>query len=126
MLDTVTWLWLDSDPDRIPGPILRQLQRSESELYLSVASAWEIAIKYSLGKLPLPNRPARYVPAALERMRVVPLRIEQSHALAVADLPRHHADPFDRLLIVQAQIEKLAIVTPDSQFDAYEVELVRI
>lgn len=97
---------------------------SENELFLSAASAWEIAIKYALGKLPLPMPPADYVLSRMESSGTSALPVLHSHALYVAKLPRHHNDPFDRLLIAQAQIETLSILTADGQFEAYEVEIL--
>jgi PIN domain nuclease of toxin-antitoxin system len=85
----------------------------DHELFLSAASAWEIAIKQALGELRLPEPPARYVPARAQRLKTTPLSIEQEHALRVALLPSHHRDPFDRILVAQAQLENLTILTAD-------------
>lgn len=86
---------------------------------LSAASAWEIAVKWSIGKLPLAAPPAEYVPSRLERQGVTGLPIEPRHALRVAALPQHHRDPFDRLLIAQAQVEDLYFLTADRALQAY-------
>ena len=96
----------------------------ENELFLSAASAWEIAIKHAIGKLKLPEPPERYVPSRLEALRTLALPIEHSHALQVGSLPRHHRDPFDRLLIAQAQLEDLPILTSDEVFASYDVETI--
>lgn len=100
------------------------LQDPENQLFLSAASSWEIAIKYALGKLPLPSPPVEYVLSRMETSGTSPLPVQHSHALYAGSLPRHHADPFDRLLIAQAQLENLKILTVDRQFEAYEVELL--
>ena len=100
------------------------LQDPENEIFLSAASSWEIAIKYALGKLPLPVPPMEYVLSRMETSGTAPLPVQHSHALHAGSLPRHHADPFDRLLIAQAQLENLQILTADSQFGAYEVDLL--
>jgi PIN domain nuclease of toxin-antitoxin system len=97
----------------------------DTTILLSVASSWEIAIKYALGKLPLPTPPAEYVPSRMERSGTSGLAIEHEHALRVAALPPHHRDPFDRMLVAQAQIESLPILTADAVFDAYEVTILR-
>jgi PIN domain nuclease of toxin-antitoxin system len=102
---------------------MKLLQHPESELVLSAASSWEIAIKHAIGRLKLPIPPEEYVPSRMERSGVVALPIEHSHALHVASLPLHHRDPFDRLLIAQAQLEKLPILTADRQLEPYEVEI---
>jgi PIN domain nuclease of toxin-antitoxin system len=97
----------------------------DSELLLSAASAWEIAIKHSLGRLRLPMDPAEYVPSRMAATGTSPLSIHHSHALRVSQLPPHHRDPFDRMLIAQAQVEGLPILTADPQFAAYAVEVLR-
>lgn len=126
LLDTHCWLWLQAEPERFSEPLLAVLADPEHDLLLSAASAWEIAIKYALGKLKLPSEPADYVPSRMQRSGTTGLPIQHAHALRVADLPPHHADLFDRLLIAQAQLETLCIVTADSAFDAYDVELQRV
>jgi PIN domain nuclease of toxin-antitoxin system len=112
-------------PHRFSADGRRRLVAPEHELYLSAASAWEIAIKTSLGRLRLPIDPAEYVRTRLLQSRTVPLPITHEHALRVASLPDHHRDPFDRLLIAQAQLEGLVIMTSDAHFSAYQVEIVR-
>ena len=124
LLDTQCWLWMAASPEKL-SPHARALVRTtEHELYLSAASAWEIAIKHALGKLRLPQPPERYVPARSETLRTLPLPIDESHALRVAVLPSHHRDPFDRLLVAQAQIEDLPILTADPVFGRYDVEVI--
>jgi PIN domain nuclease of toxin-antitoxin system len=125
LLDTHVWLWMLAAPDRIRPDLLEELQDRGTRLLLSAASAWEIAIKWSLGRLPLPEPPARYVPSRMERSGVSGLAVEHVHALRVATLPPHHRDPFDRLMIAQAQVESAPIVTMDPSFDAYDVSIVR-
>lgn len=125
LLDTHVWLWMVSAPERIREQARRALADRDNVVLLSAASAWEIAIKYRLGKLPLPEDPATFIPARLARDRVTPLPVSIEHALHVATLADHHSDPFDRLLVVQAQLEGLLLVTVDAQFDAYDVELLR-
>jgi PIN domain nuclease of toxin-antitoxin system len=115
---------MQADSKRLPPPIREKLQDPENQLFLSAASSWEIAIKYALGKLPLPLPPTEYVLSRMETSGTTPLPVEHSHALHVGSLPHHHADPFDRLLIAQAQLENLEILTADRQFEAYEVDLL--
>ena len=93
-------------------------------MFLSAASAWEIAIKYSSGRLRLPVEPGEFVRSRLVASQTTPLPVQHNHALQVVHLPHHHRDPFDRLLIAQAQIEGLAIMTADSSFRAYDVEVI--
>jgi len=110
-------------PERFAESARKLVQDSGNTLLLSAASSWEIAIKYALGRLPLPAPPSEYVPERIRRSGVVPLPIQHSHALQVATLPHHHRDPFDRLLIAQAQVEKLPILTSDRQLAAYDVRI---
>ncbi len=124
LLDTHCWLWLQMAPERISGSTMDLLGDPDNEIYLSAASAWEIAIKNSLGKLPLPLPPDQYVTTRLEMSGTISLPISHQHALRVADLPFHHHDPFDRLLVAQAQLEEFALVTADRHLAAYELDLV--
>jgi PIN domain nuclease of toxin-antitoxin system len=124
LLDTSCWLWMTAAPERLSAATRTLLLDERTELYLSAASAWEMAIKYGLGKLQLPVPLEDYLPSRLAAFRTSPLAVEHAHALRVATLPAHHRDPFDRLLIAQAQIENLAILTSDRSFARYEVEIV--
>lgn len=110
-------------PERFSSSALAMIEDPDSELLLSSASSWEIAIKYSIGRLVLPIPPEQYVPDRMRSSGVRGLPIEHSHALHVASLPRHHRDPFDRLLIAQAQLESLTIITTDRQLVDYDVAL---
>ena len=124
LLDTHVWLWMLDAPRRIAQRSRELVSAEESELLLSAASAWEIAIKHGTGNLPLPGDPELVVPAWMDRTRVLPLAVGHAHALRVARLPLHHRDPFDRLLIAQAQIERVPIMTADPHFGAYDVEVI--
>jgi PIN domain nuclease of toxin-antitoxin system len=95
-----------------------------SELYLSAASSWEIAIKAKTGKLVLPERPSQIVANAMRLMSMRALDITHFHALAVEDLPAVHRDPFDRMLVAQANTEQMVLLTADRIFEKYKVELV--
>jgi len=81
-------------------------------------------VKYALGKLRLPERPREYLANYLQQTHVTALAITSEHAAYVADLPSHHRDPFDRLIIAQAVLERLPILTADTQMDRYDVELI--
>ncbi len=123
LLDTHCWLWLQTEPERFSPDVLLELGDPATELFLSAASAWEIGIKYALGKLPLPEPPDVYVPSRLERSGTSPLAVSHRHALHVARLPNHHRDPFDRLLVAQAQLDGLTLMTSDPLLSPYEVQL---
>lgn len=126
LLDTHVWLWLQTTPERLGDEVVDLLADRTNTLLLSSASSWEIAIKYRLGKLPLPEPPAAYVPDRMRLSGVIPLPVEHSHALRIGDLPDHHSDPFDRLLVAQAQELAIPIVTADHQLSAYSVDLVLV
>jgi PIN domain nuclease of toxin-antitoxin system len=119
LLDTEALIWWDAD-DRRLGPRARSDIRTAIEVYVSAASAWEIAIKVALGKLRTKRRAALAV--AEGGFKELPLTFE--HADAFDDLPWHHRDPFDRLLIATARVEQLTIVTSDGHFEEYDVPLV--
>jgi PIN domain nuclease of toxin-antitoxin system len=107
------------------GRRARQLiERDAQSIHVSAGSVWEIAVKAGAGKLRLRDSLDLWMPDIFERYGFVTLDITVAHAVAVAALPRHHPDPFDRLLIAQAQLEDLTIVTSDTAFADYDVKLV--
>src|SRR5436305_1468838 len=112
LFDTHCLLWWLSDPGQLNAGC-EPCWRRENELYLSAISALEIAIKWRLGKLTLPESPETFVSRVVREQSLIPLPVRQDHALAVASLPRKHSDPFDRVLICQSRIEDLPIVTAD-------------
>ncbi len=123
LLDTQTWLWMQASPERLGARSTALVADPDTDLLLSAASSWEIAIKYRLGKLPLPTTPARYVPDRMRSSGVDPLPVTHAHTFRVAELPEHHRDPFDRLLIAQAQLDGLTVLTADPMFAKYEVDV---
>lgn len=121
LLDTHVLLWWWQDDPHLSDELRAQIATPSHELFVSVASAWEITIKTSLGKLRFPLE--RMTPLLdAEGFRLLPIQL--IHALAVADLPWHHRDPFDRLLIAQARAEGLTLVTCDARFAQYEVAVL--
>lgn len=111
-------------PERLSAQNQALLSDPENQLFLSSASSWEIAIKYSIGRLVLPMPPSQYVLSRLESAGTSALPVLHTHALHVGTLPQHHKDPFDRLLIAQAQLEELVLLTADRFFAAYDVEVL--
>lgn len=120
LLDTHTFLWFVNDSQQLSHEA-KDLIESDVDLLLSVASLWEIAIKASLGKLTLPDDYDKFIPQQIALNDVEPLPISLAHLNVVARLPFHHRDPFDRLLVAQAMVENIPIVSADSSFDAYSV-----
>ncbi len=93
------------------------------EVYLSSASSWEIVVKFGTGKLDLPKRPSILIPEALARFSIRALPITLSHTLAVEELPNHHKDPFDRILVAQARSEAMVLMTEDLEVSKYPIEI---
>jgi PIN domain nuclease of toxin-antitoxin system len=117
-------LWWHFSPDRLGAEALALFEDRRAPLLLSAASSWEIAIKAALGRLDLPLPADRFVPEQMAEDGIDPLPIEHAHALRVARLPPHHGDPFDRLLVAQAQMERCAFLTADPKVLAYDLEVV--
>jgi len=124
LLDTHVWLWLISAPERLPDPMRDQLADPSAELHLSVAAVWEIAIKHAAGKLRYSGSPQTQVPIHIQRSGVAILGITVDHALGAAALPKHHRDPFDRLMLAQAAAERCTFATVDARLAAYGVPLL--
>ena len=121
LLDTHIFLWFIMGSPRLSTHARDLIEDEANEKFLSVASLWEIAIKYSLGKLSLSAPFDKLIPQQLSLNGFELLNIKIDHATMVATLPFHHRDPFDRLLIAQAMTEKMSVVSSDSAFDAYTI-----
>lgn len=125
LLDTHVFLWTASEPEKIAEPARLAIANAENEVYVSAAVAWEITLKTALGKLKVPGDPAVWFPARVRSLGFAQLPILAEHALAVGALPDHHRDPFDRLLIAQAQLEGMHLVTRDPEIQKYPLNYVR-
>ena len=124
LLDTCTFLWLTGQSAKL-SPTARDLCANPNHaLFLSAASAWEIEVKYRLGRLALATQPERFVPEQREAHEVFALPFEESAALRHGRLPGLHKDPFDRMLVCQAQEHGLTLITPDKKITAYPVNSV--
>lgn len=124
LLDTHAFIWWDSDPIKFATDILEMCQDPENLLMLSVASVWEMQIKLQLGKLKLTLPLAELIKAQQQINRIDILAINLQHVLALEELPLHHKDPFDRILIAQAHVEKAVLVSKDPVFSEYPVQVV--
>ncbi len=124
LLDTHTFLWWNLDDPQLSTAARTVIADGRNTIYLSAVTAWEIAIKAAKGRLTLPEPADRYVAERMSLHAVFALPVEISHALEVCNLPPLHADPFDRLLVAQARLEKLAILTADAAIGQYEVEVI--
>jgi len=123
LLDTHTFLWWITDSPQISATARELIRDGRNVLYWSAASSWEVSIKYSLGRLSLPDVPERFLPFELAKNRVECLPIIDDHAFQAGQLPHHHRDPFDRMLIAQAQVESLVLVSDDRQLTLYDVKI---
>jgi PIN domain nuclease of toxin-antitoxin system len=124
LLDTHTFLWWVADAPELSPPARAAIGNAGNDCFLSAASCWEMAIKVSLGKLELDGTVERFVPHHLSVNGFLELPVEVRHAAAVSRLPFHHRDPFDRLLVCQAQQEHLAVVSADSVFRRYGLKRI--
>lgn len=124
LIDTHVWLWALSADQRLRREARDLIQDPHNEVLLSVASAWEIGIKAAKDKLDLPAPAEIFVPEAIATSPTKILEITLRHALRSAALPPHHNDPFDRLLVAQAQIEQLPVLTAEKSFELYEIDVI--
>ncbi|MEW5787937.1 MAG: type II toxin-antitoxin system VapC family toxin [Pseudomonadota bacterium] len=124
LLDTHAFLWWISDAPDLSGPARKAIANEGNDCFLSLASCWEMAIKTSLGKLRLALPLERFIPEQLASNGFSLLPIDFRHTARVESLPFHHRDPFDRLLIAQAQAEKLVLVSADGAFNDYGVRRI--
>lgn len=123
LLDTGIFLWSLDQFENLSEEAQRVLKNGQ-EVFLSAASSWEIVIKFGLGKLNLPKVPSMFIPEAMARFKAQPLPISHPHTLLVAELPSHHKDPFDRMLIAQARSEGMTLMTADSMCAKYPVQIL--
>ncbi len=121
LLDTVAFLWAVIDAPELSDDARELFVDPGNEVYLSSVSAWEISVKNALGKLPLPDSPARYVPAQRRQHGIETLHLDEEAALRLNRLPVLHKDPFDRMLVCQALAKGLVILTPDRLIAQYPV-----
>jgi PIN domain nuclease of toxin-antitoxin system len=121
LLDTVVFLKTASAAGDIPPRVKGLLLNEDNEIHVSVASYWEIAIKYSIGKLALPDRPDRFLHQHREKLGAEILTLDEESVLHVTLLPDLHRDPFDRILICQAIVHGMVLLTPDHRISRYPV-----
>lgn len=124
LLDTCTFLWLAGGGRALPPRAAAAFQSPDNEVFLSAASAWEIAVKYASGRLALPAPPDRLIATERERLGVAALPLDEDSAMHVIKLPHLHRDPFDRILVSQAIVHGLTILTPDPQIAQYPARVL--
>ncbi len=123
LLDTHAFLWWISDDARLSERCRAIISDGVNEILFSAVSAWEIVVKAGIGRLAVPDNLENYIPEQVSRNRFEVLPISITHALRVSRLPNHHKDPFDRMLVAQAQVEKVTILTGDAQIARYPIRV---
>jgi len=124
LLDTHTFLWWITDDPKLSLRVRGIISDGENEIFISAATGWEIVIKSQIGRLKLPDEPRRFI---LEQLRINGMKslpIEMRHALHISTLPTYHQDPFDRILIAQAQMEDLPVLSADPEIAKYQVTII--
>jgi PIN domain nuclease of toxin-antitoxin system len=122
LLDTHVFLWAASAPERLSPVARNAIEDPKNEVFVSAAVVWEIVIKHALGKLRLPASPASFIPSVIAQLGFRALPITHEHALTVCVLPKHHNDPFDRMMIAQARCEGMTLISTDRNVGCYAVQ----
>lgn len=123
LLDTHTFLWFVNDDPQL-SPIAKNLLESDADVWVSIASLWEIAIKVNIGKLTLPKPFNEFISQQIQSNEIDVLAIAITHVSEISTLPSHHRNPFDRLLIAQSMIEQVPLISVDVIFDRYGIDRV--
>lgn len=124
LLDSHTFLWAATADDRLPPAVADLIEEGGTRVFVSVATTWELTLKVMTGKLRLPAPPAEHFAEHIERFRADLLAIHQRHVAALPELPAIHFDPFDRMLVAQALVEDLDLVTGDERIRRYPVRTI--
>ena len=123
LLDTHVLIWWITSDRRLSGKAGDLIRNRRNAIYWSVVSSWEISIKYALGKLIFDEPPESLLPSELDRNQIETLPILNAHAFLAGQLPLYHKDPFDRMLVAQARIESMGIISNDVTLRSYEVDI---
>lgn len=124
LLDTTVFVWLLQEPEKLNPRALALIEDKSQDVFLSSVTSWEVVIKFAIGKLTLPKKPAELLSEIFTNFSFQPLPITHAHSLAVGELEFHHRDPFDRMLVAQARSEKLVLITADEEIKQYPVEIL--
>ncbi|NTV15118.1 MAG: type II toxin-antitoxin system VapC family toxin [Desulfobulbaceae bacterium] len=124
LLDTCTFLWVVSGSSELSETSRQLFTDPANDVFLSVASAWEILVKHNLGRLPLPEPPQYFIKNNRINHRIESLPLDEEAVLQLPRLPEYHKDPFDRILICQAIASSMTILTPDKHITQYPVRTV--
>ena len=124
LLDTCEFLWLVTGDSKLSPAVASAVSDQQNQVFLSAVSFWEISLQHSLGKLPLPQSPVQFVPLQREKHLIAPLASDEAAVAQLSGLPMLHRDPFDRMLICQAQAHSLTLASTDSLVRQYPVALL--
>ncbi len=124
LLDTHVFLWFATDDMKLSPAAKKIIENGKNNIYLSSASVWELSIKIIIGKLKLKKDLNKFIAENIARYGYIPIPVTILHALAIAKLPEIHKDPFDRMLVAQASVEKMKIITSDGYIGKYNVKTV--
>lgn len=122
LLDTCTFLWVVDGAPELSVAAAELFSEPSNDVFLSSVSTWEISVKHALGRLSLPREPADFVPAMREAHGIEALSLDEESTLFLPRLPAYHRDPFDRMLVCQALVQNMVILTPDAQVRQYPVK----
>ncbi len=125
LLDTQILIWAYGQSRQLTAPMAEALRDPQNELFVSVVTIWEIVVKVQIGKLHLPLPAKQFVDYAQQEGRIQVLPVMKEHVWRVGELPLYHRDPFDRLLIAQAVVENLTLITSDAVFSHYPVQQIQ-
>ncbi len=125
LLDTCEYLWLVSGDNKLSASVAAAVRDPQNQVFLSVVSFWEISLKHSLGKLPLPQPPAQFIPLQRKKHLIAPLILDEAAVAQLSGLPLLHRDPFDRMLICQALAHGMTLATSDPVMRQYRVALLK-
>jgi PIN domain nuclease of toxin-antitoxin system len=124
LVDTCAFLWIVSESPRLSKTAAAVFLDRNNQRYLSAASAWEIGIEHAAGRLPLPERPDVFIPKIRQASGIASLDVDEESALLASRLPGLHSDPFDRMLVAQAVVHGMTILTPDRAIEQYAVRVL--
>jgi PIN domain nuclease of toxin-antitoxin system len=124
LIDTSVFLWWCLNDSRLSATAREIIAAADTVPHLSVISAWEIVVKSAAGKLELPGDAASWIPDRLTHYGMISLQVTLPHALAAGQLPLHHRDPFDRMLVAQSLVERIPIITSDVEIHRYDAEVI--
>ncbi|MEM6522731.1 MAG: type II toxin-antitoxin system VapC family toxin [Bacteroidota bacterium] len=123
LLDTQVLIWIFGEPEKLTTDMISIIKNPKNDLYVSLVSFWEMAVKINIGKLALPVNLEEFMQETMDNdIKVIEVRA--NHILGIVDMPLHHRDPFDRLILSQSIFEGIPIISSDNQFKAYDVKLI--